>query len=95
MSCAPQPPTFRLLDARVGWNVQEVSNLTGLDQPSGLHLAPAAGEPTGLTESDVAPWLPDPRLAPGAQPCASGRPTAIPVSPRPPRPWPPAATCWR
>jgi phage tail-like protein len=70
MSCAPQPPTFRLLDARVGWNVQEVSNLTGLDQPSGLHLAPAAGEPTGLTESDVAPWLPDPRLAPGAQPCA-------------------------
>ena len=70
MSCAPQPPTFRLLDARVGWNVLEVSNLTGLDQPSGLHLAPAADKPAGLTESDVAPWLPDPRLAPGSQPCA-------------------------
>ena len=24
----------------------------------------------GLTEGEVAPWLPDPRLAPGAQPCA-------------------------
>lgn len=70
MSCAPEPPTFRLLDARVGWNALEVSNLTGLDQPSGLRLAPAAGEPAGLTEGEVAPWLPDPRLAPGAQPCA-------------------------
>lgn len=38
MSCAPQPPTFRLLDVRVGWNAQEVSNLTGLDDPAGLHL---------------------------------------------------------
>jgi phage tail-like protein len=70
MSCAPQPPTFRLLDARVGWNALEVTNLTGLDQPSGLQLAPAAGEPAGLADSDVAPWLPDPRLAPGSQPCA-------------------------
>jgi phage tail-like protein len=70
MSCAPQPPTFRLLDVRVGWNAQEVSNLTGLDDPAGLHLTLGGGKPTGLTEGDVSPWLPDPRLAPGAQPCA-------------------------
>ena len=70
MSCAPQPPTFRLLDVRVGWNAQEVSNLTGLDDPAGLHLTLGGGKPAGLTEGDVSPWLPDPRLAPGAQPCA-------------------------
>ena len=70
MSCPPQTATFRLLDARVGWDVLSLSNLTGLDQPGGLRLATAACTPAGLTECDVAPWLPDPRLAPGAQPCA-------------------------
>ena len=47
-----------------------LSNLTGLDQPGGLQLAAAACTPTGLTERAVAPWLPDPRLAPGSQRCA-------------------------
>ena len=70
MSCPPQTATFRLLDARVGWDVLSLSNLTGLDQPSGLQLATAACTPAGLTERAVAPWLPDPRLAPGGQPCA-------------------------
>jgi phage tail-like protein len=70
MSCPPQTATFRLLDARVGWNAPPGTNLTGMEDPAGLRLAPAAGEPAGLTERAVAPWLPDPRLAPGPEPCA-------------------------
>jgi phage tail-like protein len=68
MSCAPGPPTFRLLDYLVGWDPLYVNNLTDPDDPSGIRLAPAG--PGRLTRGDFLPWLPDPRLAPGCGPCA-------------------------
>ena len=43
MSCAPGPPTFRLLDHLVGWDPLDVYQLTDPDDPSGIQLAPVAG----------------------------------------------------
>ncbi len=68
MSCAPGPPTFRLLDHLVGWDPLDVYQLTDPDDPSGIRLAPAG--PGGPLRSDFLPWLPDPRLAPGCGRCA-------------------------
>ena len=68
MSCAPGPPTFRLLDHLVGWNPLDVYRLTDPDNPSGIQLAPANTD--GPSRGDFLPWLPDPRLAPGCGPCA-------------------------
>ena len=71
MSCAPGPPTFRLLDHLVGWDPLDppgVYQLTDPDDPDGIRLAPVAGG--GPPRSDFLPWLPDPRLAPGCGPCA-------------------------
>ena len=72
MSCAPGPPTFRLLDHLVGWDPLDplggVYQLTDPDDPGGIRLAPVAGG--GPSRSDFLPWLPDPRLAPGCGPCA-------------------------
>ena len=31
MSCPPDPATFRLLDALVGWDESEVQGIVGLD----------------------------------------------------------------
>ena len=70
MSCGPQPATFRLLDAYVGWDEAEVHDLTGLTDPAGLRLAHAGAAPDGPTRAQLLPWFPDPRLAPGCQPCA-------------------------
>lgn len=68
MSCAPGPPTSRLLDYLVGWDPLDVFQLTDPDDPDGIQLAPpGAGGPL---RSDYLPWLPDPRLAPGCGPCA-------------------------
>jgi phage tail-like protein len=69
MTCPPGPPTFRLLDAYVGWDEHDVCRLTGLDDPGGIRLAPADGAP-GPRRHDLLPWLPDPRLAPGCGRCA-------------------------
>ena len=68
MSCAPGPPTFRLLDYLVGWDALNVFQLTDPDGPGGIQLAPAGAG--GPLRSDFLPWLPDPRLAPGSGPCA-------------------------
>jgi phage tail-like protein len=68
MSCAPGPPTFRLLDHLVGWDPLDVYRLTDPDDPAGIRLAPSG--PGGPVRGDFLPWLPDPRLAPGCGRCA-------------------------
>ena len=70
MSCAPGPPTFRLLDHLVGWDPlpRGVYQLTNPDDPSGIRLAPVGA--AGPQRGDFLPWLPDPRLAPGCGRCA-------------------------
>ena len=68
MSCAPGPPTFRLLDHLVGWGPLDVYRLTDPDDPGGIQLARAG--PGGPGRGDFLPWLPDPRLAPGCGRCA-------------------------
>jgi len=72
MTCGPQPATFRLLDAHVGWDESQVTDLAGfgLDDPSGLRLAFAGGVPEGPTREQLLPWFPDPRLAPGCRGCS-------------------------
>jgi phage tail-like protein len=70
MTCAPTAATFRLLDHLVGWDVAESRNLVGFDKPSGVQLAFAGQRPDGPTRTQLLPWFPDPRLAPGCQPCA-------------------------
>ena len=67
MSCAPGPPTFRLLDHLVGWDPLDIYQLTDPDDPGGIRLAPVAGD--GPLRDDFLPWLSDPRLAPGCGPC--------------------------
>ena len=71
MTCPPAPPTFRLLDAYVGWDEHDVCRLTGLEDPGGgIRLAFADGAPGGLRRHELLPWFPDRRLAPGCGPCA-------------------------
>lgn len=70
MTCPPAPPTFRLLDAYVGWDEHDVCRLTGLDDPGGIRLVYADGAPGGLRRHELLPWLPDRRLAPGCGACA-------------------------
>jgi phage tail-like protein len=69
VTCGSAPPTFRLLDARVGWDPYAVSGLVGLDDTAGIRLAPAGGGPDGPSTHDLLLWFPDPRLAPGCGPC--------------------------
>jgi phage tail-like protein len=68
MSCAPGPPTFRLLDHLVGWDPLNVYQLTDPDDPNGIQLARAG--PDSPERGDFLPWLPDTRLAPGCGRCA-------------------------
>jgi phage tail-like protein len=63
VSCVDAAPTFRLLDARVGWDVAETQGLDGFDDPSGLRLAGAGIDPAALLAH-----LPPPRLARGGRP---------------------------
>jgi len=72
MTCAPTAATFRLLDDIVGWDEDEarVRNVVGFDDPDGVRLAFAGPNPEGPTRAQLLPWFPDPRLAPGCQPCA-------------------------
>ena len=72
MTCAPTAATFRLLDDVVGWDQDEdtVRGLVGFAKPDGVRLANAGTAPDGPTRAQLLPWFPDPRLAPGCQPCA-------------------------
>jgi phage tail-like protein len=70
MTCAPTAATFRLLDDIVGWDQREATNLTGFDKETGVRLAKSDTDPDGPTRTELLPWFPDPRLAPGCQPCA-------------------------
>lgn len=67
MSCASTAPTFRLLDAYVGWDPAEVTGLSGLTDPGGLRLARLGADPDAPGRQDLLPWFPDPRLAPGTE----------------------------
>jgi phage tail-like protein len=70
VSCAPEAPVFRLLDAYVGWDQDEVHGLTGLTDPAGLRLARLNAGPDGPGRQELLPWFPDPRLAPGHDRCS-------------------------
>ena len=70
MTCAPDSATFRLLDATVGWDELEVRDLVGFTDPAGVRLARSGPSPQGPTRSQLLPWFPDRRLAPGCRPCA-------------------------
>jgi phage tail-like protein len=70
MSCAPEAPTFRLLDAYVGWDSGEVSGLTGLTDPAGLRLAHLGSNQDAPDRQALLPWFPDRRLAPGHGRCS-------------------------
>lgn len=65
MSCGAEA-TFRLLDAFVGWDEQTVTDLIGLADPTGIVLA---HEARGLRPTDLARYVPPPRLARGCGPC--------------------------
>ena len=86
MSCAPGPPTFRLLDHLVGWDPLDVYRLTDPDDPGGIQLAPAGRGParTGGTSCRgclTRGWPPAAAAAPGTWPhrgagCSAGIPAA-------------------
>nr|WP_042185022.1 phage tail protein [Kibdelosporangium sp. MJ126-NF4]CEL16460.1 FIG01130097: hypothetical protein [Kibdelosporangium sp. MJ126-NF4]CTQ90412.1 FIG01130097: hypothetical protein [Kibdelosporangium sp. MJ126-NF4] len=69
MTCAPTPGTFRLLDAYVGWDQDEVRDIVGFADPDGIRLAHPGAAPEGPTRSQLLPWFPDSCLAPGCQRC--------------------------
>jgi phage tail-like protein len=68
MTCASTTVTFRLLDDVVGWEEESASGLVGFDAASGVRLAGAGASPDGPTRTELLPWFPDPRLAPGCRP---------------------------
>jgi len=72
MTCTPTTVTFRLLDDVVGWDqdVAKVTDVVGFGDPAGVRLAYAGQSPEGPTRTQLLPWFPDPRLAPGCRPCA-------------------------
>lgn len=64
MSCGALPPTFRLLDAYVGWDEASVIGLVGLDDSEkGLRLAPLGGGGGSVSLTELNPLIPPPRLA--------------------------------
>ena len=66
MSCPPDPATFRLLDALVGWDIGTTKGLAGYDDIAGVTLEPTAFP---LNPETLAAWLPPARLAQGCGPC--------------------------
>jgi phage tail-like protein len=54
-------PSFRLLDARTGWDVHAAENLTGFDDTAGLRLAGANAMPGAVHYSDLVAYLPPAR----------------------------------
>ena len=75
MSCPPDPATFRLLDALVGWDESEVQGIVGLDDINGLTLQPLAN---ALSSQAISMAIPPAYLAvvPGQLLPASIAPTA-------------------
>lgn len=69
MTCTPATVTFRLLDDVVGWDQDAVANVVGFEDATGVRLAYAGSSPDGPTRTQLLPWFPDPRLAPGCGPC--------------------------
>ena len=85
MSCAPGPPTFRLLDHLVGWDPLDVYRLTDPDDPSGIQLArQVQAGPPAVTSCHGCPtrgWPLAAAAAPGTWPhrsagCSAGTPAA-------------------
>lgn len=67
MSCGPVTRTFRILDENVGWDPSSRKGLTGLDDASGVVLAPST---SGAADpADILRFLPPPWLARGCGPC--------------------------
>ncbi|VVJ18061.1 Uncharacterised protein [Amycolatopsis camponoti] len=69
MTCAPTAVTFRLLDDVVGWDEAAVTGVAGFTDEAGVRLAYEGASPEGPTRTQLLPWFPDPRLAPGCGPC--------------------------
>jgi hypothetical protein len=71
MSCASGIPTFRLLDAYVGWDVgpdiDDYKNLAGLDDPAGIRLGQL--DESAVDPAAILAFLPPARLARGCGPC--------------------------
>jgi phage tail-like protein len=67
MSCVAGNPSFRLLDAYVGWDAAYSTNLVGVDAPAGVCLAPVHSDAVDLNQ--VVPYLPPARLARGCAAC--------------------------
>ena len=71
MSCTAGTPTFRLLDAYVGWGAGTVGpntgSLIGFDDPSGIRLAPEAAD--AIDPNHLLNYLPPPRLSGSCDPC--------------------------
>jgi phage tail-like protein len=70
MTCAPLAATFRLLDATVGWDTDEAQGLVGFEKEDGIRLGHDGSDLAGPSRSELLPWFPDRRLAPGCQPCS-------------------------
>jgi phage tail-like protein len=66
VSCVDATPTFRLLDAFVGWERERSKNIVGFEDPKGLRLAPLV--PGGADAAGLLAFLPPPRLAFGGRP---------------------------
>jgi phage tail-like protein len=71
MSCRDDNPTFRLLDAFVGWEAEAEAdaykNLTGLDEATGVRLK--LKDDAAVDPAQVLACIPPPRLARGCGPC--------------------------
>lgn len=85
MSCSSGFPTFRLLDAYVGWDQgdqvhDQSQNLIGFTDPEGLRLSPL--NPNAVNPSDLLSYLPPPQLARGCGSCDWYLITPVPPSPR-------------
>lgn len=66
MSCPPDPATFRLLDALVGWDESDVLGIVGMDDLNGLTLEPLANS---LTSEAISVAIPPAHLAKACDPC--------------------------
>jgi phage tail-like protein len=66
MSCVPDAPTFRLLDALVGWDPYDKQGLSGLDDLAGTTLTPLTQH---LNATTISIALPPARLTRGCSPC--------------------------
>lgn len=66
MSCVPDDPRFRLLDAYVGWDPETVEFVSGLKDPAGITLQPTASI---IDPAVIARAIPPAWLAMGCRPC--------------------------